>query len=93
MKMVSALVFRKKFGAILDEVAKGKEPIAITRANRLLVVMEPHAVYEARTHQEERRKRLMEASRRIDEWAKRNAKHMKKGPDVATLLRRDRESH
>ncbi|GEM_PF-1090572 len=93
MKTVSALVFRKKFGAILDEVAKGKEPIAVTRANRLLVVMAPPAVYEARTDQDERRKRMMEASRRIDEWAKRNAKHMKKGPDVVTLLRRDRESH
>ena len=93
MKTVSALTFRKKFGAILDEVAKGKEPIAITRANRPLVVMEPHAAYEARTGQEDRRKRLLEASRRIDEWAKRNAKHMKKGPDVVTLLRRDRESH
>ncbi len=93
MKTVSALMFRKKFGAILDEVAKGKEPIAITRANRLLVVMEPHAAYEARTNQEERRKRLMEASRRIDECAKQNSKHMKKTPDVGTLLRRDRGSH
>lgn len=93
MKTISALVFRKKFGAILDEVAKGRDPIAITRANRPLVVMEPHAAYEARTNEEERRKRLMEASRRIDEWAKRNAKQMKKGPDAVTLLRRDRESH
>lgn len=93
MKTVTALTVRKKFGAILDEVVKRKEPIAVTRANRPLVVMEPYAVYEARTNQEERRKRLMEASRRIDEWAKRNAKHMKKGPGVVTLLRKDRESH
>ncbi len=90
MKTVSALMFRRKFGAILDEVVKGKEPIAITRANRLLVVMEPHATYQVREDQEARRRRLEEASRRMDEWAKRNAKHMKKGPDVVTLIRKMR---
>ena len=93
MKEVSALALRKKLGAILDEVAKGKGPIAITRANQPLVVMEPYAEYQAKTDQESRRKRLMEAARRMDEWVKRNARHMKKRPDVVTLIRRDRESH
>ena len=92
MKTVSALVFRKKFGAILDEVAKGKEPIAITRANRPLVVMEPHAIYQMREDQEARRKRLTEAARRMDDWVKRNAKHLKKGPDAVTLIRNLRDS-
>ena len=90
MKTISALTVRKKFGAILDDVAKGKEPVLITRANRPLVVMEPYTAYEARTNQETRRKRLMEVSRRMDEWAKRNAKYMKKGPDAVTLIRKIR---
>jgi len=92
MRKVSALTVRKKFGSILDEVVKSREPIAITRANEPLVVMEPYATYEARESQEARRKRLTEASRRIDEWAKRNAKYTKGGPDVVTLIRRMRDS-
>ncbi|MBI3616413.1 MAG: type II toxin-antitoxin system Phd/YefM family antitoxin [Candidatus Omnitrophica bacterium] len=92
MKMVSALTVRKQFGLILDEVAKGKEPIAITRANRPMVVMEPYAVYEARTNQEARRKRLTEVARRMDELVERNAKYLKKGPDAVTLIRKLRDS-
>ena len=91
MKMISALTVRKKFGSILDEVAKG-EPIAITRANRPLVVMEPYDVYEARTDLDARRERLMEVSRRMDEWTKRNAKYLKSGPNAVTLIRRFRDS-
>lgn len=90
MKRVPALMVRKKFGAILDEVVKGKEPIAITRANEPLVVMEPYAQYQVRTDQETRRKRLLEVARKMDEWAKRNAKRLKKGPDAVTLIRRIR---
>lgn len=93
MKTISALTLRKKLGAILDEVEKRKNPITITRANRPMVVMESYAIYEAKTNQEERRKRLMGVSKRMDEWAKRNAKYMRKWPDVVTLIRRDRESH
>lgn len=92
MKMVSALTVRKKFGAILDEVAKGKEPIGVTRANQPMVVMEPYAVYEARTDQEVRRRRLLEVSRRMDEWTKRNAKYLKGGPDAVALIRKFRDS-
>ena len=90
MKTVTALVVRKKFGAILDQVAKGKEPIAITRANRPLVVMEPYAEYQIRADRETRRKRLTEVAQRMDDWARRNAKHLKKGPDAVTLIRKIR---
>ena len=89
MKRVPALAVRKRFGAILDEVVKSKEPITITRANEPLVEMEPYATYQVKTNQEERRKRLTEVSRRIDEWAKRNAKYLK-GPDAVTLIRKIR---
>ena len=92
MKKVSALVVRRKFGSILDEVARGKGPIAITRANEPLVVMEPYATYQAREDQEARRKRLTEAARRMDDWVKRNAKHLKKGPDAVTLIRNLRDN-
>ena len=90
MKEISALALRKKLGAVLDEVVKGKEPIAVTRANQPLVVMEPYATYQAKADQETRRKRLLEATRRMDEWVKRNAKHLKKGPDAVTLVRQIR---
>lgn len=90
MKKISALMVRRKFGSILDEVAQGKEPIAITRANEPLVVMEPYAAYRAREDQEARRKRLAEVAHRMDELVKRDAKHLKKGPDAVTLIRRFR---
>jgi len=92
MKRVPALTVRKKFGAILDEVARGKQPIVVTRANQPIVVMEPYAVYEARTSQEARRQRLLEVTRRMDEWARRNAKYLKGGPDAVTLIRKFRDS-
>lgn len=91
MKMVSALVVRKRFGSILDEVAKGKQPIAITRANRPLVVMEPYEEYEARTDEVVRRGRLLEVTRRMDEWTKRNAKYLK-GFDTVKVIRQMRDS-
>jgi len=90
MKKVPALTVRRKFGSILDEVARGKKPIAITRANEPLVVMEPYASYRAREDREARRKRLAEVARRMDESVKRDAKYLKKGPDVVTLIRRFR---
>ncbi|MBI3318585.1 MAG: type II toxin-antitoxin system Phd/YefM family antitoxin [Candidatus Omnitrophica bacterium] len=91
MKTVSALTVRKKFGSILDQVAKG-EPIAITRANEPLVVMEPYAEYQAREDRQTRRARLEESARRMDAWVERNAKYLKKGPDAVTLIRRLRDS-
>jgi prevent-host-death family protein len=91
MKTVPALAVRKRFGAILDEVAKG-ETIAITRANRPLAVMEPYAGYQVRMDREARRKRLTEAFRRLDEWVEHNRSHLKKGPDAVTLIRHLRDS-
>lgn len=92
MKTISALTVRQKFGSILDEVAKHKEPVTITRANRPLVVIEPYETYVARKEQTTRRVRLLEVSRRIDEWARRNAKHSKGTTDVVTLLRKGRDT-
>ena len=92
MKKIPALTVRKKFGAILDEVVKDNETIVITRANEPLVVMEPYASYQARTDEETQRKQRSDASRRIDEWAKKNAKRLRKGPDAVTLIRRFRGS-
>ena len=89
MKKVPALTVRRKFGSILDEVVRGKGPIAITRANEPLVVMESYATYQAREDQEARRRRLTEVARRMDEWAERNAKYLK-GPDAVTLIRKIR---
>ena len=91
MKTISALTLRKKLGAILDEVEKRKNPIAITRANRPMVVMEPYASYEVRSSQEARHERLLEVTRRMEEWKKRNAKHLK-GIDSVKVIREMRDS-
>ena len=89
MRRISALTVRKKFGAVLDEVVKGKEPVVITRSNQPLVVMEPYATYQVREDREARRRRLEEVARRMDAWAKRNAKRLK-GLDAVTLIRKIR---
>ncbi len=91
MKTISALTLRKKLGAILDEVERKKNPIAITRANRLMVVMEPYASYEVRSSQEARREHLLEVTRRMEEGKKRNAKHLK-GIDSVKVIREMRDS-
>ena len=91
MRMVSALAVRKRLGNILDEVVKGKEPIAITRANRPLVVMEPYEDYESRTNREARRGRLLELTRQMDAWTKRNARFLK-GLHAVEAIRQMRDT-
>lgn len=85
MKMVSALVIRRRLGNILDEVVKRREPIAITRANRPLVVLEPFEDYEARTNRDARRLRLSKLTRQMDEWSKRNARFLRGLRPVETI--------
>lgn len=91
MKSFSALTVRKKFGRILDEVVKKKEPVVILRANQPLVVMFPYEEYKLKFDQQARTERLREVTRQMDEWAKRNAEKLK-GLDPALLVREMRNS-
>ena len=87
MRTLSALMFRRKFGSVLDEVAGKRQPITITRANRALVVLVPANVYEegvgAGAPARERRLRL--AAERLTEWRSRHAAQLGRLDPVALV--------
>jgi len=92
MRTLSALMFRRKFGSVLDEVADKRQPITITRANRALVVLVPAADYEegaAGTPERERRLRL--TAERLTEWRRRHAARLGRLEPVA-LVRETRSA-
>ena len=74
MKRLQALQVRKRFGSVLDTVAKQHEPVVIERAGRPLVVMVPFDQYQAEHGATARRERLQKVAREMDRWAQRNAK-------------------
>lgn len=88
MKILSALEVRKRFGSVLDMVAKKRVPVAISRANQPLVVMVPADEYMVKNAGRE--KRLQLAAERIAEWKKLHARKLK-GIDAVRLLRESRE--
>jgi len=95
MTSISALVFRRKFGKILDRVVKKHEDIIISRGNKPLVVITPYDHYAPIKEKEERSKRIGEAMERLKEWRERNAEALKggiDGVDSATFIRRMRDS-
>ena len=77
MKRLQALQVRKRFGGVLDAVAKQQEPIVIERAGRPLVVMVPFDQYQAEHDVTARRERLQRVAGEMDRWAQRNAKALK----------------
>ena len=93
MRTLSALMFRRKFGSVLDEVAGKSQPITITRANRALVVLVPADLYVEGTGAEApaREHRLRLAAERLAEWRRRHATRLL-DLDPAALVRRDRDN-
>jgi prevent-host-death family protein len=93
MRTLSALMFRRKFGSVLDEVAGKRQPITITRANRALVVLVPAAVYEEGTAagSPERERRLRLTADRLTEWRRRHAARLGRLDPVA-LVRETRSA-
>ena len=91
MIQISALVFRRKFGKILDRVVKKHEDIIISRGNKPLVVITPYDHYAPLQEQEERRKRLAKVKEDFDQWRKRNAEALK-GFDPVAAIRELRDS-
>ena len=91
MTQVNALVFRRKFGKLLDRVAKKHETIIISRANKPLVVLSPYDQYAAIHEQEERKKRLSKATEDFERWKKENAEALK-GGDSTAFIREMRDS-
>ena len=87
MRTLSALMFRRKFYSVLDEVAGKRQPITITRANRALVVLVPVDVYEEGTAagSPERERRLRLTAERLTEWRRRHAARLGRLDPVALV--------
>jgi len=85
MRTLFALMFRRRFGSILDEVAAKRQPITITRANRALVVLVPAA------GSPERERRLRLTADRLTEWRRRHAARLGRLDPVA-LVRETRSA-
>ena len=88
MKTMSALDVRKKFGSVLDLVAKKRIPVAISRASKPLAVLVPADEYRARNAGRASRLRL--TVERIETWKKLRARKLGK-LDAVKLLRESRE--
>ena len=93
MRTLSALMFRRKFGSVLDEVAAKRQPLTITRANRALVVLVPAAVSEEGTAEGSpaRERRLRLTAERLTEWRRRHAARLGRLDPVA-LVRETRSA-
>lgn len=88
MKTMSALDVRKRFGSVLDLVAKKRIPVTISRANKPLAVLVPAHDYETGSSGRESRLRL--TVKRIEEWKRLHARKLK-DVDAVKLLRESRE--
>ncbi len=86
MKTVSALDLRKKLGGVLDSVAKRKEHVIISRANRPLAVLMPVDEYDAKVRKTDRGRRLREVSMRLEAW-KSQHRRAAAGFDVVAAIR------
>lgn len=96
MRTVSALELRKKLGQILDAAAAG-ERIVIERDRRPLAMLVPVEDGQRLDESPDEELRRFEAALdRLDEFRERMAREypeMLEGPDAATLIRQDRDSH
>ena len=90
MKTLNALTVRKRFGSVLDEVVRKREPITITRGNQPLVVLVPAEDYRAGPDGG-RDLRLRRAAERVADWRRRHATRLGDLDPVA-LVRRTRAS-
>jgi prevent-host-death family protein len=92
VRTLSALAFRRKFGSVLDEVVRKRQPITVTRANRPLVVLVPADEYARGAGPgAARESRLRLAADRLAEWRRRHATRLLDLDPVA-LVRRDRDN-
>jgi prevent-host-death family protein len=91
MKSVTALEARKKFGGLLDEVAKKGTHIVISRVNRPLAVLIPYDEYQQTFDQATRQKRLQRVAERMDALRERHRDKLK-GLDTAKIIREIRDS-
>lgn len=58
MKIVNTPMLRRRLGAVMDEVVKTNEPVAVYRANKPLVVMMSYLEFQVNFDVQDRQKRL-----------------------------------
>lgn len=91
---VTALEMRKKFGGILDRVAKKGEHITIVRGHLPLATMIPATEHQASCIEKDRPIRIDDdrAYAKLEKWRKKHAKELKRleGTDSTGLIRKMR---
>ena len=90
MKTLNALSLRRKFGGVIDEVCRDKEPLVITRANKPMVVMLPYEEYRRLTEEREDEKKLRRVFQQIKDWSDEHVDELK-GLDAVTMIRELRQ--
>jgi prevent-host-death family protein len=89
MKTLSAMEVRRKFGKVLDLVAKDREVITICRANKPLAVLVPADEFTG--NKSVRAARLQRTVERIADWRRVHRQELA-GLDPVRMLRESRES-
>ncbi len=90
MKTLTALSLRRKFGGVIDEVCRDKEPVVINRANKPLVVMVSYEEYGKLTQKDEGKKKLKRVFREIERWSDEH-EDIVKGLNAVEIIREIRQ--
>ena len=91
MKTLTALTLRRRFGGIIDEVCRGKEPVVITRANKPLVVILSYEEYkELAKKSGEAGQKLRRTLQEIKAWANEYEDELK-GLNAVSMIRETRQ--
>ncbi|MBI4753647.1 type II toxin-antitoxin system Phd/YefM family antitoxin [Candidatus Desantisbacteria bacterium] len=92
MQTLGALTVRKKFGAIINEVANKKVYITITKANKPLVVMLPIEDYEQiEVVRKKKNLSLQQVADKLNSWRVLHKEKMK-DIDSTSIIRTMRET-
>jgi prevent-host-death family protein len=90
MKTLNALTLRRKFGGVIDEVCRDKEPVVITRANKPLVVMVSYEEYEKLRRKSVGKKKLRRVFYEIERWSDEHEDAMR-GLNAVEMIREIRQ--
>jgi prevent-host-death family protein len=88
MKTLSALEFRRKFGSVLDLVARDREPVTICRANKPMAVLVPADEFAG--DRSRRSARLERTLAKLADWRRCHRRQVSR-LDSIQLLRESRE--
>ncbi len=91
---ITAIEMRKKFGGILDRVAKKGEHITIMRGNRPLATLIPAAEHEKNCSGQDRVRTVQEVLADLEEWQQKHPEktHKMKNENVTGVIRSMRDA-